>query len=72
MVEAGRDWILNWHLARTYGIGLRGPPITTLIPPIPHAEYLEEVRRSLLGFTTRVPDEASPGWQAYVLSLIHI
>jgi Domain of unknown function (DUF4111) len=67
VVEAGRDWILNWYPARAHGVRLVGPPIDALIPPIPTAEYLEEVRRSLVGFTSRIPDDASPGWQAYVI-----
>ena len=67
VVEAGRDWILNWHPAHEHGIRLLGPPIASVIPPIPRVEYLEEVRRSLLGFTARVPDDASPGWQAYAI-----
>jgi hypothetical protein len=67
VVEAGRDWILNWHPAREHGLRLLGPPIHALIPPIPTAEYLEEVRRSLVGFTSRIPDDAPPGWQAYAI-----
>ena len=67
LVEAGRDWILNWYPAREHGVRLLGPPIDALIPPIPTAEYLEEVRRSLVGFTNRIPDDAPPGWQAYAI-----
>jgi predicted nucleotidyltransferase len=66
-VEAGRDWILDWYPARQDGVRLLGPPIGSLIPPIPEAEYLDEVRRSLVGFTERLPDGASPGWQAYAI-----
>jgi hypothetical protein len=36
-------------------------------PPIPTAEYLEEVRRSLVGLSNRVPDDAPPGSQAYAI-----
>jgi predicted nucleotidyltransferase len=67
LVEAGRDWILNWYPARQHGVRLLGPPITTLIPPIPTAEYLQEVRRSLVGFTNRIADGAPPGSQAYAI-----
>jgi Domain of unknown function (DUF4111) len=67
LVEAGRDWILNWYPAREHGVRLLGPPIDALIPPIPASEYLEEVRRSLVGFTSRIPDDAPPGWQAYAI-----
>jgi Domain of unknown function (DUF4111) len=67
LLEAGRDWILNWYPAREHGVRLLGPPIEGLIPPIPTAEYLEEVRRSLGGFTSRFPDDPSPCWQAYAI-----
>lgn len=67
VVEAGRDWILNWYPARENGARLIGPPIDSLIPPIPAAEFIEEVRRSLVGFTDRIEDDAPPGSQAYAI-----
>ena len=67
VVEAGRDWILNWYPARQDGLRLLGPPIDSLIPPIPSTEYLQEVRRSLVGFPSRIPDDAPPGQQAYAI-----
>jgi predicted nucleotidyltransferase len=67
LAEARRDWILNWYSARQRGVRLLGPPINKLIPPIPTGEYLEEVRRSLEGFTNRIPDHAPPGSQAYAI-----
>ncbi len=67
VVQAGRDWILNWYPARENGVRLLGPPIDSLIPPIPSAEYTGQVRRSLVGFTNRIPDDAPPGWQAYAI-----
>lgn len=67
LVQASRDWILNWYPAREHGVRLLGPPIHALIPPIPTAEYLQEVRRSLVGFTSRIADGAPPGWQGYAI-----
>jgi predicted nucleotidyltransferase len=67
VVEAGRDWILNWYPARENGVSLVGPPIDSLIPPIPSEEYIDEVRRSLVGFTNRIADNALPGSQAYAI-----
>src|SRR5437773_2397594 len=58
VVEAGRDWILNWYPGRQSGVRLVGPPIDSLIPAIPAAEYVEEARRSLVGFTNRIADDA--------------
>lgn len=67
VVQAGPDWILNWHPAREDGIRLLGPPIGSVIPPIPTAEFVGELRRYLVGFTNRIPDDASPGAQAYAI-----
>jgi predicted nucleotidyltransferase len=67
VVEAGPDWILNWYPAREDGVRLLGPPIDSLIPPIPSAEYIDQVRRSLVGFTNRILDDAAPGSQAYAI-----
>jgi predicted nucleotidyltransferase len=67
VVQAGPDWILNWYPARADGVRVLGPPIDSLIPPIPSAEYIDQVRRSLAGFSKRIPDDASPGWQAYAI-----
>jgi predicted nucleotidyltransferase len=67
LVEAGTDWILNWYPARDSAVRVLGPPIDSLIPLIPSAEYINQVRRSLVGFTNRVGDGAPPGSQAYAI-----
>jgi hypothetical protein len=67
LVRAGRDWVLNWYPAREDGVRLIGPPIDTLIPPIPTAEYIEELRRYLADFINRIDEDATPGWQAYAI-----
>jgi predicted nucleotidyltransferase len=67
VVQASRDWILNWYPAREDAVRLLGPPMESLIPPIPLAEYVEEVRRYLLGFRHRIADDAPPGSQAYAI-----
>ena len=38
-----------------------------MIPPIPEAEYLEEVRKYLASFRDRFDEDASPGSQAYAI-----
>ncbi len=66
-IEAGRDFLLDWYPARQDGITLLGPPIDALIPEIPEAEYLDEVRTYLAGFRTRLDDDASSRSQAYAI-----
>jgi hypothetical protein len=67
LVEAGRDFLLDWYPARSEGLTIVGPPIASLIPPIPESEYLEEVRRYLASFRTRFDEDASAGSQAYAI-----
>ena len=67
MIEAGRDYLLDWYPARQDGIDLEGPRLDSLVPPIPEVEYLEEVRKYLAGFRDRFDDDASPGSQAYAI-----
>lgn len=67
VVQAGRDWIINWYPARENGVRLLGPPIDSLIPPIPSAEYIDEVRGYVIGFRNRIADDAPIGSQAYAI-----
>ena len=67
VVEAGRDWVLTWYPAREDGVRLLGPGVDTVIPPIPEAEFVGQVRRSLRGLAGRIPDDAPPGVQAYAV-----
>jgi hypothetical protein len=67
LLEAGRDLILDWYPARRDAIRLIGPPLQSLIPDIPEAEYLVEVRRYLAAFPERFEEDASPGSQSYAV-----
>jgi hypothetical protein len=44
VVEAGRDWLLNWYLVLEANVTLFGPPPGDIIVPISKDEYVEEVR----------------------------
>lgn len=67
VLEAGRDFLLDWYPARQEGVAVLGPVIDSLIPTIPEAEYLDEARRYLAGLADRFDDDASPGSQAYAI-----
>lgn len=67
LLEAGRDFLLDWYPARHEAIRLLGPPIDSLIPDIPKDEYLGEVRGYLAGFLHRFDEDASPGSQSYAV-----
>jgi hypothetical protein len=67
LVEAGRDFLLDWYPARRDGVALVGPPLDSLIPPIPEREYRDEVLAYLAGFRDRFDEDASVGSQAYAI-----
>jgi hypothetical protein len=67
MVEAGRDFLLDWYPARADGMALEGPPLDSLVPAIPEEEYRHEVRSYLAGFRRRFDEDASAGSQAYAI-----
>jgi hypothetical protein len=70
LVEAGRDFLLDWYPARRDGVALVGPPLDSLIPPIPEREYRDEVITYLAGFRDRVDEDAGVGSQAYAILTI--
>ncbi len=67
LVEAGRDFLLDWYPARRDGVALVGPPLDSLIPPIPEREYRDEVLAYLAGFRDRFDEDAGVGSQAYAI-----
>jgi hypothetical protein len=70
LIEAGRDFLLDWYPARRDGVALVGPPIVALIPKIPEAEYVEEVRRYVAVLGSLIDDDAPSGTRSYaVLSM---
>ena len=67
LIEAGRDFLLDWYPARRDGVALVGPPLDSLIPPIPEREYRDEALAYLAGFRDRFDEDASARSQAYAI-----
>jgi predicted nucleotidyltransferase len=67
VLNAGTDWIITWYPARHSGIALVGPPPTDVVPDTSFEEYADAVRRYMGRFTERLPDDATPGSQAYAV-----
>jgi hypothetical protein len=65
-IELDPSWVLDWFPLRTLGVALWGPPPSTLVPPIAKAEYVEAVRRHLLGWRW-TDDRAGRRSQAYAI-----
>lgn len=67
LLDADRDFLLDWSPAREDAIALIGPPIEAVIPKIPEAEYLEQVRSYLAGLSDRLGEDAPAGWRSYAV-----
>lgn len=45
IIQAGKEWLLNWYFVQDYGVTLFGPPPQTFIDPISKDEFIEAVRQ---------------------------
>ena len=66
-IEVDHRWLIDWYQLREVGIALRGPPISSFVPEIPHSEYLDAVREHLLTWRDSLDDLESRGDQAYAI-----
>jgi hypothetical protein len=67
IVEAGRDWLVNWHIVREYGVVLVGPPPAEIIAPTTKAEFVQIVREHVDSWREWITHmEHRPG-QAYAI-----
>ncbi|MGC2235046.1 MAG: aminoglycoside adenylyltransferase domain-containing protein [Pyrinomonadaceae bacterium] len=67
-LEAGRDWLLNWHFARVCGVTLFGESPEEIIEPVSKDEFIENVRRQAAERAANVEDARhSRPYQAYLI-----
>jgi len=67
VISAGTDWIITWHPAHNRGITLVGPPAAEVLPDTSFEEYAAAVRNYMRRFRERIPDDATPGSQAFAV-----
>jgi hypothetical protein len=67
MTEAGKEWLLNWYVAREEGLALFGPPAEALIGPISREEYAASVRDYVVEVADRMKDVPDRKGQAYAI-----
>lgn len=65
--EAGKDWLINWHMVREVGVTLFGPPPRDLIPETSEAEFVEAVRRQSGDWADWVHEMRTPGARSYAV-----
>lgn len=67
VIEAGKDWLVNWYIVREKGVTLFGPPPRSLIAPISREEYIAVVKDHLRGWREWVDHEHKRPFQAYAI-----
>lgn len=69
MIEAGKDWLMNWYIVQEKGVTLFGPPPGDVIEPITREEYVQAVKAHMVAWSKdKVIDwmDTRPS-QAYVI-----
>ena len=67
LIQAGEDWLISWYDLRQHGIALQGPPIKTLINPIPMYDWLNAVREHICAYRRSVMDAADIMYLSYIV-----
>ena len=67
LIQAGEDWLISWYDLRQNGIALQGPPIQTLIDPIPVSDWLNAVRAHICAYRRSVKDAADIMYLSYIV-----
>ena len=65
-IRVDHRWLIDWYQLREVGQVLYGPPVTTLVPVITNAEYVEAVRQHVLDWPDPEVGE-SQGSLAYAI-----
>src|SRR5690606_4004181 len=67
IINAGIDWLINWHVVREQGIALYGPPPQSIIAPTSEEEFIESVKAYLGLWYDRMEAEHTRPGQAYAI-----
>ena len=67
LIQAGDDWLISWYDLRRNGIALQGPPIQSLIDPIPTGDWLNAVRAHICAYHGSVKDAADIMYLSYIV-----
>jgi hypothetical protein len=67
IIQAGKDWLLNWYVVREKSQTLYGPPPQTIIEPTTRAEYVQMVKEHALKWRDHVGEAHTRPGQAYAI-----
>lgn len=65
-IEAGPDWLMNWHQVRASGQAVYGTPAEDVVPEISWQEFETAVRENVATFPAKVRDAERP-YQSYLV-----
>lgn len=54
IIEAGKEWLSNWYMARAYGSALQGPEPQAVFPDVALEEFLQAIREYAQEWQTHV------------------
>jgi predicted nucleotidyltransferase len=70
-LDAGRDWLLNWHFVRESGVTLYGKMPEEIIPKISKTEFVETAREQAFERLERIEiSKHSRPFQAYLIMTV--
>ena len=67
LIQAGDDWLISWYDLRLNGMALHGPPIESLIDPIPLSDWLDAVREHIFAYRKTERDAADITFLSYMV-----
>ena len=67
IVQAGKEWLMNWYMVRTIGKTLFGPTPDTIIDLISQAEFVEAIKNHVLAWREYIKDVERRPSQAYAI-----
>jgi predicted nucleotidyltransferase len=67
LIQAGKEWLLNWYIVREKGLTLFGPPPQAIIEPTSKEEYIQTVKEHAAHWREYVNDAHTRPSQAYAI-----
>ncbi|MEO8608228.1 MAG: aminoglycoside adenylyltransferase domain-containing protein [Chloroflexota bacterium] len=67
IIQAGKEWLMNWYMVLTIGVTLFGPKPDTIIDPISQTEFVEAIKQHVLAWRTYIQNIDSRPGQAYAI-----
>jgi hypothetical protein len=67
IIEAGKEWLMNWYIVQEKGLTLFGPPPQTIIEPMTTEEFIEAVKAHMAYWRKWIDPAQNLPSQAYAI-----